>query len=60
MCVRAARDRARMWQIGPRISSAYGLLRSTPIIVLRALGGAQPTFTMFEQWMQLTCKILGQ
>ena len=43
MCVRAARDRARMWQIGPRISSAYGLLRSTPIIVLRALGGAQPT-----------------
>ena len=49
MCVRAARDRARMWQIGPRISSAYGLLRSTPIIVLQALGGAQPTFTMFEQ-----------
>ena len=46
MCVRAARDHARMWQIGPRISSAYGLLRSTPIIVLvlRALGGAQAAY----------------
>ena len=24
MCVRAARDRAEMWQIGPRISSVTG------------------------------------
>ena len=57
MCVRAARDRAEMWQIE---FQEYRPLRVVTPIVLRALGGAQSIFMMFLQWIQLPCKVNGQ
>ena len=56
MCVRAARDRAEMWQIGPRISSVTGCYPYSST----GLRGAQSIFMMFLQLIQLPCKVNGQ
>ena len=59
MCVRAARDRAEMWHIGPRISSVTGCYSysSTGLRGSTVYFHDVPTLI---QWIQLPCKVNGQ